>query len=92
MVEMKQQQLKNNIMKTVRKNSKRFAEILNTISDWKIYSLRNDFKGEVKKMSLSNLNNDHGLSIRENENQITVSIHSNLWYELSKENVKIMLK
>jgi hypothetical protein len=77
-------------MKKVRKNAhKKINAILESVTEVKVYSLDNNFSGEIiglnKEYFLNQISN-FGASLMDNENgTFTLDIHSNLWYAFSTE-------
>jgi len=66
-------------MKTIRSNSKAFTEAKKN-TNWVCYSLRNNFKAEA----FGSIENQESGKMTEDEKTVTFSVHSNLWFELSK--------
>lgn len=64
-------------MKTIRKNSKEFALVINS-ADWNCYSLNNCFRAE----SVKSVNNSisRRSTLLKDATHYTLEIHSNLWY------------
>jgi hypothetical protein len=68
-------------MKTIRKNTKEFNEVLN-MKNWNEFSLENCFKPEV----VESINVDYAMSflkLQKDNGKYILSIHSNRWFELS---------
>jgi hypothetical protein len=77
-------------MKKVRKNAhKKINAILESVTEVKVYSLDNNFSGEIiglnKEYFLNQISN-FGAALMDNENgTFTLDIHSNLWYTFSTQ-------
>lgn len=69
-------------MKTIRKNSKKFNEIL-SLGGWIKNDLSNHFVGEQVAHIPSHCI-DSGKLVEEDD-KYTFDVHSNLWFELSKK-------
>ena len=69
-------------MKTIRKNSKKFTEVINS-KGWMSYSLSSDFKG-IEVESVAHETQFSFIKLTESENGYTLRIHSNHWYTKSK--------
>lgn len=70
-------------MATVRKNTKEFNEVINTVKGWSVSCLSNCFIAEpIEEMKFDEFDLKYGKLSKEGS-VYTFSIHSNLWYKLN---------
>jgi hypothetical protein len=72
-------------MTTVRKNSKEFKEAVNN-SGWFVRCLSSNFEAIKCNSLLNEFHIRHGKMRKDANGKITLSVHSNLWYEKYPEN------
>jgi hypothetical protein len=74
-------------MKTIRKNSKEFMQVL-TSKGWNVYSLGNSFSGEPVDSSydlFAQYKDRKNAKLTYRNGFYSLYVHSNLWYEKKEE-------